>query len=56
MIIPDLRGHGQSTSPQTAEGYPADCLATDLARMIDGVLGVRKGGRVFVVWSGSARW
>jgi pimeloyl-ACP methyl ester carboxylesterase len=37
VIAPDLRGHGQSDAPQSAEHYPADVLPADLEAVITGL-------------------
>lgn len=34
VIMPDLRGHGDSTKPHDAAAYPADVLALDAAALI----------------------
>ncbi|MCC7394460.1 MAG: alpha/beta fold hydrolase [Sphingomonadaceae bacterium] len=34
VIMPDLRGHGQSDASQEAAHYPADILCTDLADLV----------------------
>jgi pimeloyl-ACP methyl ester carboxylesterase len=35
VVMPDLRGHGESDSPATAEGWPADVLARDAEAVAD---------------------
>lgn len=34
LAMPDLRGHGRSDAPQSAEHYPADVLAHDLLALV----------------------
>ncbi len=34
VIMPDLRAHGQSAKPQTAEAYPHDVLVQDLVAVV----------------------
>lgn len=34
VILPDLRGHGQSAAPRDPSAYPADVLALDVAALI----------------------
>jgi len=34
LIMPDLRGHGESASPHDPAAYPPDALTTDLLRLI----------------------
>lgn len=34
VILPDLRGHGESDAPSDAAAYPADVLAMDLAAIV----------------------
>ena len=37
VIMPDLRGHGESAAPHEAEAYPKDVLARDLAALVAGL-------------------
>jgi pimeloyl-ACP methyl ester carboxylesterase len=34
VIVPDLRGHGRSGAPQTADAYPPDILALDMEAVL----------------------
>jgi len=35
VIMPDLRGHGESARPHDPAGYPPDGLATDMLALVD---------------------
>jgi pimeloyl-ACP methyl ester carboxylesterase len=34
VIVPDLRGHGRSDAPETADAYPPDILALDMEALL----------------------
>jgi pimeloyl-ACP methyl ester carboxylesterase len=34
LIMPDMRGHGESAKPHEAQAYPADALTTDVQTLI----------------------
>jgi pimeloyl-ACP methyl ester carboxylesterase len=54
LILPDLRGHGESPRPTDPASYPPDVLVDDLLALI-GALGLDDGGYDLVGYSLGAR-
>lgn len=54
LILPDLRGHGESAKPAAPEAYPPDVLARDVLSLI-AHFGLQPGGYDLVGYSLGAR-
>ena len=55
LIMPDLRGFGQSDRPQEVEAYTMDTLVADLFALAD-ALGVDRFALVGHDWGGAVAW
>ncbi|KAE9196180.1 hypothetical protein PF004_g20217 [Phytophthora fragariae] len=55
LIVPDLRGFGQSSTPQNVEAYGAKNVTNDLAALLDG-LNIEKAVFLGHDWGGSMVW
>ncbi|RLN49728.1 hypothetical protein BBJ29_004571 [Phytophthora kernoviae] len=55
LIVPDLRGFGQSSTPQNVEAYGAKNITNDLAALLDG-LNIEKAVFIGHDWGGAMVW
>ncbi|EEY58917.1 epoxide hydrolase, putative [Phytophthora infestans T30-4] len=55
LIVPDLRGFGQSSTPQHVEAYGAKNVTNDLAALLDG-LNIEKAVLLGHDWGGGMVW
>ncbi|ETI41750.1 hypothetical protein L914_12574 [Phytophthora nicotianae] len=55
LIVPDLRGFGQSSTPQNVEAYGAKNVTNDLAALLDG-LDIEKAAFLGHDWGGGMVW